>query len=196
MNSLDSILELKKPNDSSKKTTSLIGVSKNLIGALSSIAQKDSCYVILSEDMVLPDQYTGNDIDIIVEDLEIAYKCFKKNKFLIKKEKKTAFRAFINNKLSHKWVAIDVEEPSAYKGLTRRILHYNLKNGFFNKISGLTYSPPIGIAAYKMSKYLLEGYVHSYFQLLNLNKYWNDLNDADKVKAFDLIFSIIPLFRI
>jgi len=187
MNSLDSVLELKRPNDSSKKTTSLIGVSKNLIGALSSIVQNNSCYVILSEDMVLPDQYTGNDIDIIVEDLEIAYKCFKNNKFLIKREKKTAFRAFINNKLSHKWVAIDVEEPSAYKGLTKRILQYNLKNGFFNKISGLTYSPTIGIAAYKMSKYLLEGYVHSYFQLLNLNKYWNDLNDADKAKAFDLI---------
>jgi len=187
MNSLASILELKKLKESSKKTKRLDGISSNIVGALTSIEEKDSCYVILSEDMGLPYQYTGNDIDIIVADLDIAYKCFISNKFLIKREKKSAFRAFIRNKPSHKWVVIDVEEPNAYKGLTKRIVQYNLENRFLNKISGLTYSPPVGIAAYKMSKYLLEGYVHSYSQLINLNKFWNDLTDTNKTKAYQLL---------
>jgi GTPase SAR1 family protein len=187
MDFFDSNLELNKLKGSSKKINRLGGISSNIVGALTSIEQNDSCYVILSEDMGLPYQYSGNDIDIIVEDLDLAYKCFINNKFLIKRERKTAFRAFLRDKLSHTWVVIDVEGPNAYKGLSKRILQYNLKNSFFDKISGLTYSPPEGIAAYKISKYLLEGYVHSYFQLLNLNKFWNNLTNTNKVKAYQLL---------
>ena len=176
---------LNKKND--KPEFLLMEQSEKLNDTLNDLLKHECHYVLLGNYPNLPHSFSGNDIDIIVTDIKIAEKVFRKNGFIIRKQYKNELRVFLYVESIKKWVAVDVENINNYPKNGKRILEFILKNPVKSKKNQLLHPPNIGILSYKIMKYIFNGYVHSWYQIQNLYKEWNTLKENEKEVVLGLL---------
>ena len=178
-------MQLYQNNIEDKKP--LAEVSENLLRALHAIRGNNGRYVFLGSYPELPAYYAGSDIDILVNDIEIALQAFLSAGFVVRRHEKFEFRAFRFCGSQRYWIVIDVETTESYPSLDRRILHYCLDYAAKARVSQLYIAPTEGLLAYKTAKYLINGFVHSEHQIINLQEAWKDSPDNVREKARSLL---------
>jgi len=153
--------------------------SKKFEKALNGILTNGGNYVLLGNYPDLPLSYIGNDIDILVSDIDIAAKAFKSMGFVIRQQQKHELRAFIYIKSKKEWVAVDVETIASYSDNTKPVLKYILGNAIQSDKNGLQNPPRDGLLVYKTLKYIVNGFVHSKYQLQELSGNWQSLESSE-----------------
>jgi thymidylate kinase len=177
----------KKINTNSKRLDNYLAEqSEKLKFALDKIIDNHEKYVLLGNYPNLPQSYSGNDIDILVSDINIAKEAFKSMGFVIRQQYKFEFRAFLYIKSTQHWIAIDVETVNSYPSDNKPILEYILDNRIINERTGFSHPSIASLSSYKIVKYLINGFVHSKHQLLELNSDLRkiDLIEIDTIKSF------------
>jgi|APSaa5957512535_1039671.scaffolds.fasta_scaffold05397_6 hypothetical protein len=161
--------------------------SDNLKKALDSILSDNGSYVFLGIYPNLPNSFSGNDIDILVSDIKLAKRIFRDHGFVIRQQYKSELRVFMYVVSVEKWMAIDIETIASYSSAEKKILEYMLRNPHKNNKTGLLHSPVGGMLAYKIMKYIANGYVHSWYQIQDLNESWDKSDKNDKKMALSLL---------
>lgn len=174
-------MNLYQSNAEEKK--SLAENSEYLLRVLESILKQGDKYVLLGSYPGLPTYYTGNDIDILVTNIETASQAFLNGGFVIRQHGKYDFRAFRYSKSQQTWVSIDVETTNSYPKLYKGMLEYCLNNANREGKKKLYGAPTEGLLAFKTAKYLISGFVHSEHQIFNLQRAWERSSDKVSEKA-------------
>jgi len=172
--------------NASKQETVLMNASYNLEGLLDKILENGGSYVFLGDYKNLPTSFNGNDIDILVTDIKIVKKALKKHSFIVRQINKNELKAFIYVDMIEKWVTVDIETIDSYLPAGKRILKYMLDKPIKDHHSSLRFPPENGLVAYKIMKYILNGYLHSWHQIQNLRIKWKNLNKTDQDFVLDL----------
>jgi hypothetical protein len=177
------LLNIKK----NKSKFSLAEKSVKLKGALDYILKNKCHYTLLGDYLDLPNSFSGNDIDILVTDIDVAEKAFRKYGFIFRQQHKFELRAFLYIDSVEKWVTVDIETIDSYPYKERIILKHILDNSIKDSKEGLLHPPIAGILAYKIIKYIFNGYVHSWHQIQSLNENWNKLKIHDQEAVLSLL---------
>jgi len=173
--------------NSSKRRVKLNERSKNMHMALNQMLCENVKYVFLGNYPDLPNFFSGNDIDILVTDLKATEKIFRQHGFIFRSQCKNELRAFLYIPSTAEWVAVDIETFGAYPAQGEKILKYILSSRFKDKKTQLMHPSVIGILAYKIMKYIFNGYVHSWHQILELQQNLNALGENERGILIDLL---------
>jgi len=171
----------------SERVYSLNECSNTLNMALNQMSDANISYVFLGLYPDLPNSFSGNDIDILTTDLKSAEKIFKQNGFVVRNQSKDELRAFLYIPSSEEWVVVDIENFGAYPPQGKKILKFLISNSFKDKSTHLFHPSSAGILAYKIMKYVFNGYVHSWYQIMELQKKWTTLDETQRNSVLDLL---------
>ena len=170
-----------------KHTLDLAERAGDLREALGGILAEGGRYTLLGSYPQLPNSFTGNDVDVLVSDIIDAKIAFRRMGFVFRQQQKSELRAFLYIKSTNNWISVDIETINAYPDSSKKILEYILSNPIVDSKSGLQHPPQAGILAYKTMKYILNGYVHSWYQLQDLHENWRISMVSDCKVALKLL---------